>query len=75
MYDARNVANQLIDRSIRDGNSLTPLQIIKLVYFCHSWMLGFHGVPLVTQRVEAWKKWSRICRYLYSHSKKQLEIA
>ena len=55
MYDARNVANKLIDRSIKDDNPLTPLQIIKLTYFCHGWTLGFYGEPLIIQNVEAWR--------------------
>ncbi len=57
MYDARTIANNLIERGIKRGEAFTPLQIIKLVYFCHAWMLAFHGRPLVRdeQRVLAWK--------------------
>lgn len=54
-HDARAVANVLIDRSLQDEKPLTPLQIIKLVYFCHGWMLGLYGRPLVSQSVEAWQ--------------------
>lgn len=55
MYDARNVANRLIQRSIVDENELTPLQIIKLTYFCHGWSLAFYDEPLIYQNVEAWE--------------------
>ena len=51
-YDARAVANSLIEKA--GGNPLTPLQIIKLVYFCHGWMLGLYGRPLIKQEVRAW---------------------
>ena len=53
-HDARAVANSLIEKG-RDANRpLTPLQIIKLVYFCHGWMLGLYHKPLIEQDVEAW---------------------
>lgn len=53
-HDARAVANRLIEKSIEGDRPLTPLQIIKLVYFCHGWMLGLYDRPLVWQSVVAW---------------------
>ncbi len=41
-----------------DDNSLTPLQINKLVYISHGWVLGFFQRPLIENRVaqiEAWR--------------------
>ena len=54
-HDARAVANYFIDRSLKKGEYKTPLQILKLVYFSHAWLLGIHGRPLFRQPVEAWK--------------------
>ena len=54
-HDARAVANALIERSFAEGQPLTPLQVIKLVYFCHAWMLGLHGRPLINEPIEAWE--------------------
>lgn len=54
-HDAQAVANSLIVRSLKDGNPLTPLQIIKLVYFCHGWMLGLYGRGLIRQQIQAWR--------------------
>ena len=51
-HDARAVANNLIEMS--GEGPLTPLQIIKLTYICHGWMLGLYGRPLVKQNVKAW---------------------
>ena len=34
---------------------LTPMQLIKLVYLCHGWMLGLHGRRLINEDVEAWR--------------------
>ena len=53
-HDARAVANALFDKSQDAERYLTPLQIIKLVYFCHGWMLGLYGRALISQPVEAW---------------------
>lgn len=54
-HDARAVANYFIERSLEADQPKTPLQILKLVYFSHAWLLGIHGRPLFKQRVEAWK--------------------
>lgn len=44
------VAKRILQR--RPG--LTPMQLIKLVYLCHGWMLGMRGQPLISDPVEAW---------------------
>ncbi len=54
-HDARAVANALINLSKKAGNLLTPMQILKLVYLCHGWMLGLYSKPLITQPVKAWR--------------------
>lgn len=53
-HDARVVANSLIKRACDDSSPLTPLQVVKLVYFCHGWMLGLYKRPLIRQHVRAW---------------------
>lgn len=50
-HDAREIANWFIIH----GLFLNPMQIIKLVYMSHGWMLGLHDRPLFRQRVEAWR--------------------
>ena len=54
-HDARAVANRLIELATEDGNQLTVMQVIKLVYFCQAWMLGLYERPLIEQPVEAWR--------------------
>ena len=39
-HDSRAIANQLIRRAHEAGRDITPMQTIKLVYYCHAWMLG-----------------------------------
>ena len=54
-HDARAVANRLLDLVAEDGNRLTAMQVVKLTYFCHAWMLGLYRRPLIEQPVEAWR--------------------
>jgi uncharacterized phage-associated protein len=35
--------------------SVTPMQLIKLVYIAHGYMLGRHGKPLLDEPVQAWQ--------------------
>ena len=55
MHDARSVANYLIDKAIDDGRPFTPLQVIKLTYYCHAWMMAMHDKKLIEQPIEAWQ--------------------
>lgn len=54
-HDARDVANILILRGVEDDNYLTPLQVVKLVYYCHAWTLVWFDRPLIHQKIEAWQ--------------------
>ena len=53
-HDPCHVANYFIDRSIADGRPFTPLQVQKLVFFAHGWMLGLYHQPLLEREFEAW---------------------
>jgi uncharacterized phage-associated protein len=55
MADARVVSNHLVEIAGAEGNTLTPMQVLKLVYISHGYRLGFNGVPLIPNRIEAWK--------------------
>lgn len=54
-HDARSVANELIQRSLDNQQGLTPMQVQKLTYFCHAWMLALFHRPLIEQPIEAWQ--------------------
>lgn len=49
---ALDVANWFIEYS---GYTKTLMQIQKLSYIAHGYMLGVHGIPLIRDIVEAWK--------------------
>lgn len=54
-YDARAVANFVLELAESFGEPLTQLSLLKIVYFAHGWYLVKTGVPLVAQPVECWK--------------------
>lgn len=53
-YDPRKIAEYMLFLSRRDKRPITPMQLLKLVYICHGWMLGLYGRPLSSQAAEAW---------------------
>ena len=54
-HDARSIAKLLVKLGIENSTPRSPLQIIKLTYLCHGWMLGLYGRALSAQPVEAWQ--------------------
>lgn len=65
MADARTVANRFLELASTKGRSLTPMQLLKLVYIAHGWMLGLTDQPLINQKVEAWQ-YGPVIRDLYN---------
>lgn len=55
MYDSRTVANRMVELAADSGETLTPMQLIKLVYIAHGWMLGLYHRPLIKDEVQAWQ--------------------
>lgn len=53
--DARIVSNCFVQCAKDNKNTLTPMQVLKLVYIAHGYRLGFFGTPLISNRIEAWK--------------------
>lgn len=54
-HDCRSVANKIIVPRLAEDNPITHLQVQKLVYFCHAWMLGLYHEPMLLQPVHAWE--------------------
>lgn len=52
-----DVAQKVLEVCARkeETRSVTPMQLLKLVYLCHAWTLGLLGRPLVREPVQAWK--------------------
>jgi uncharacterized phage-associated protein len=51
-HDAKRVAQYIL--WLAKDNPITPMQLLKIVYICHGWMLGLYGRPLVSDGIEAW---------------------
>lgn len=64
MRDARTIANRFLELAAARGDTLTPMQLLKLVYIAHGWNLGLHGRPLISDRVQAWQ-YGPVIRPLY----------
>ncbi len=54
-HNALAVADKIIRLSIDDEIPVTPMQVQKLTYFCHAWMLGLGNGPLFQDAVESWQ--------------------
>lgn len=54
-YDARTVANKLLDLADRSSVGLTQVSLLKLIYFAHGWYLSTRDKPFIAQDFEAWK--------------------
>lgn len=54
-YDARAVANFILDLAEDDDTALTQLSLLKIIYFAHGWYLVKTGRPLISHPIEAWK--------------------
>lgn len=55
MHDSRAVANSFLSMAQKAHDTMTPMQVLKLVYIAHGWMLGLYGRPLIKDRIEAWQ--------------------
>ncbi|MBV1823336.1 Panacea domain-containing protein [Komagataeibacter oboediens] len=55
MADAITVANRFLALAQKRNATLTPMQVLKLVYLAHGWMLGLYGRPLFQDSVQAWQ--------------------
>lgn len=67
-HTAMAVADKIIRLSLEDETPVTPMQVQKLTYFCHAWMLGLGYGPLFQDAVESWQ-YGPVIRALY-HSLK-----
>lgn len=54
-YSAKAVANEFLHLAKDEGRSLTPMQLLKLVYFAYGWYWALAKDRLIDERVEAWK--------------------
>ncbi len=54
-FSAKAVANQFLEMAEKAEDSLTNMQLQKLVYIASGFHLGFTGKPLIHDKVHAWQ--------------------
>ena len=55
-YLPAHIANYFLSKAKKDGiKDMTPMKLIKLVYFSYAWYLAIFEKKLFTERVEAWR--------------------
>ncbi|WP_417710625.1 Panacea domain-containing protein [Roseibium aggregatum] len=54
-HDAREIANFFLDCAEEEDLGLTPMTLLKILYFAHAWHLTKYDEPLVGQQFEAWQ--------------------
>ncbi len=50
-YDSRQIANWFIRRAPDDGQSMSIMHVLKLVYMAHGWTLATLDRPLIMDRI------------------------
>ncbi|QYM72915.1 DUF4065 domain-containing protein [Pseudochrobactrum sp. Wa41.01b-1] len=55
MYDVITIADTILKLAKEKGQSLTPMQLMKLVYIAHGWSLALRETDLFGERIEAWR--------------------
>ncbi|TAN23030.1 MAG: DUF4065 domain-containing protein [Acidobacteria bacterium] len=63
-YDSRAVANRFLKLAHDHTVGISPMKLLKLVYFAHGWNLALTGEPLISELVEAWE-YGPVVRTLY----------
>jgi len=67
-YDARTVANFILNLADASSMPLTQVKLYKIIYFAHGWYLSSWDKPLISQYFEAWE-YGPVVRVLYSNFK------
>lgn len=54
MHSSLVIAREFLRLAHEQGLTLTPMQLLKLVYICHGFSLGLFGRPMSIHNAEAW---------------------
>lgn len=69
MKSSRTVANEFVRLAREARESLTPMQVLKLTYIAHGWMLALYHRPLIKDDVQAWQ-YGPVIPHLYNAVRK-----
>jgi uncharacterized phage-associated protein len=68
-YPALLIANFFLQLAKEQGQPVTPMKLIKLIYFAHGWSLALRNQPLISENVEAWR-YGPVIASVYHYFKK-----
>ena len=68
-YSANAVGNSFLALAVEQGRSLTNMQVQKLVFLAHGYMLGLFDEPLYANDTHAWQ-WGPVIPRLYKAMQK-----
>ena len=54
MYSASTIANYFLHKSWLEGDPLSLMKLLKMVYIAHGWYLADTNKPLIGDRILAW---------------------
>lgn len=54
-YSAAKVANRMLEMARANGDVITPLKLLKLVYIAHGWSFPYLRQPLLAEPAQAWQ--------------------
>lgn len=49
------VANFFLEKGKKEGVTITPMKLIKIIYIAYGWALGAENIRLFDEEIEAWK--------------------
>src|SRR5262245_11323328 len=63
-YNAKAIANEILDLAAADGKPLSQMKLQKLVYYAHGWNWALMDKPLLDEQIQAWN-FGPVIRTLY----------
>lgn len=54
-FPSKSVANEILTLAKRDGISVSPMKLQKLVFYAHGWNLAVQDAPLIDEQIECWQ--------------------
>lgn len=54
-FDTKAVTNYILDRAEASGIEVSPMKLLKLLYYSHGWHLALTNEPLLNEYIEAWQ--------------------
>lgn len=79
MYPAQQIADWILSKiNTQSGDTISPLKLQKLLYYCQAWHLTIFGTRIFDERIEAWAHGpvvpSQYARFAFMLRNEQIKI-